>query len=335
MSSSDQSLIASINNATIQLNRYLPLLIYVTGVIGNLLNTLVLSRRALRSNPCALLFLVSSVAGLIALLSGLTTRLTAGWAIDLSETIGWLCKLRIFVLFIARTMVVGLLVFAAIDRWFLSSFNVHRRHLSTLKNAVRSIVIVTLFSFLLNCPLLYCYEANLIGTPAKCYGKSDACRLYTDLSYTCGTIVAPSLLMILFGLLTIKNIRRVERRVHMRIVPEGTVKSARPSINVNAQRQNKRTDRILFKILLVQVLFLILCTAPYTIYRLYATLTPAASSKSVLQNTFERLLFNLCTDLTYLASAMPFYIYTLCGGRIFRNELLNMVKDFYQKIKCI
>jgi hypothetical protein len=281
------------------------------------------------------MFLVSSVAGLIMIISGLTTRLTAGWAVDLSETIGWLCKIRILVLFVSRTIVVWLLALAAFDRWLSSSINVHRRNLSSLKNARRGIALVAFFSLLLNSPLLYCYEANLIGTPAKCYGYSVVCRLYVDLSFTCATIVVPSFFMLFFGLLMINNLRQLHRRVIMTDPSKVNSNNANISINVNVQQQQKKKiDQSLLKMVCVQVLFLILCTAPYTIYKLYSTLTPVATSKSVLQNTIERLLFNLCTNLTYLATAMPFYIYTLCGGKLFRDELLSVMKDIYQKLRC-
>ena len=322
---------ASISDATLQLNRYIPMAIFLLGVIGNLLNTIVLSRRTLRSNPCAFFFLISSLVGLVAILSGLTTRLTAGWAVDLSETIGWLCKVRIFVLFVSRTTVVWLLVFAAVDRWCSSSPNARKRRMSSLKNAKRSLFVTIIFSLVLNGPLLYCYEANLIGTPARCFGFTETCRLYTDLSYTFGTIVAPSILMLLFGLLTIRNIRRVQKRVHTITISVATANSA--SI-LRTGRAHQRTERSLFKMLFVQVLFLILCTAPYTIYRIYSSFVPASAVKSSLQAALERLLFNLCTSMTYLASAMPFYIYTLCGGKVFRAELWNVIKEVSGKIKC-
>jgi hypothetical protein len=333
MSSSDASLVASVNNATIELNRYLPLFIYITGIIGNILNVLVLSRRNLRSNPCAFTFLVSSIAGLIVIVSGLTTRLTAGWAVDLSETNTWLCKIRIVVLFVSRTIVVWLLAYTALNRWLSSSINVAHRNLSTLKNAQRGILLVIIFSFLLNGPLLYCYDANLIGTPARCYGFSVACRLYTDLSFTVGTIVIPSFFMLLFGLLMINNIRQLRKRVHIEdVIP---VKSNNANnTHVAQQQQNKKINRSLLTMVLVQVIFLILCTAPYTIYKLYSTVTPIASSKPALQNAIEGLLFNLCTNLTYLATAMPFYIYTLFDGQIFRSALLSVMRDIHQKLTC-
>jgi len=325
--SSDEDLIASINNATVQLNRYFPIIIYIFGIVGNVLNLIVLSRRTLRSNPCTLLFLISSLSSLIAIISGLTTRLTAGWADDLSETIGWLCKIRILVLFTSRTIIVWLLVFAAINRWFSSSTNARRRNLNTLKNAQRSILIVLLFSLLLNGPLLYCYEANLIGTPAQCYGYSESCRLYADLSFTCGTLLIPLLFMILFGLLTIHNIRQVQRRVHNRSISMSNLNNVTIKTNANVYQHKKKTDRSLFKMLSVQVLFLILCTTPYIIYRLYVTVIPTISSKSELQNAVDRLRQKLYDVEIHSQDKQNKYIIEKQQWEIQRLELTGKINE--------
>ncbi len=93
-SSGDVSLIASLNNVSSMLNRYFAIAIFIFGTIGNVLNCLILLQPTLRSNPCSLFFLVSSIAHLTFIYSGLTTRMLSGWAVDLTNTIGWLCKLR-------------------------------------------------------------------------------------------------------------------------------------------------------------------------------------------------------------------------------------------------
>ncbi|CAF5148963.1 unnamed protein product, partial [Rotaria sp. Silwood1] len=101
--SSNTMIIITLSVISAQLNRYLSIVILLFGVVGNLLNCLALSQRTLRSNPCALLFLASSIASLITLISGVAVRLLAGWTIDLTDSIGWLCKFRIFILFSSRT----------------------------------------------------------------------------------------------------------------------------------------------------------------------------------------------------------------------------------------
>ncbi len=79
MSTNTTNLILSINNASKELDRYFSIFIFIFGILGNLLNCLVLSQRPLRTNPCSFLFLISSIASLISILSGLTTRMLAGY----------------------------------------------------------------------------------------------------------------------------------------------------------------------------------------------------------------------------------------------------------------
>ncbi len=205
-------LITSLNNASSLLNRYLPIFIFIFGTIGNFLNVLVLSRRSLRSNPSALFFLASSVAGIIVILSGLIIRMASGYDADLTLTIGWICKIRNVVLYSSRTLVLWMIVLATIDRWLSSSVSANLRLLSNLKNARRNMIIVLIYTGLINAPILYCYEANLSGVLRGCYGSTYSCRLATDLIYAFGTTLLPLLLMIMFGLLTIRNVRHVQNR---------------------------------------------------------------------------------------------------------------------------
>ena len=74
-SSSDFIVIAYLQDTLSHINFYFGLFIFIFGIVGNILNILVLSQRTLRPNPCVIIFLGSSTAGIIAILSGLTSRL--------------------------------------------------------------------------------------------------------------------------------------------------------------------------------------------------------------------------------------------------------------------
>jgi hypothetical protein len=315
MSSNITNLILSLNNASSQLNRYFSIFIFIFGIFGNLLNCLVLSQRSLRTNPCSFLFLISSIASLISILSGLTTRMLAGYAVDLTNTISWLCKLRAFILFTSRNIASWLLTVASIDRWFSSSINHQYRQKSSLKNAYKNMFIIIIFSILLYIEIFYCYESNLINTPLKCYGKDGICRITTDLSYALITLIIPIIIMIIFGLMTISNVQSSYRRVCVTV-----------TANIQKQRQRwKKTEYHLLLMLLIQILLYSFFTLPQAIQKIYSTIT-ADQIKTALQTSIENLVFNLLLLLTYFSSAMPFYIYTLCGGKIFRKTLIDVLK---------
>ncbi len=77
--------------------------------------------------------------------------------------------------------------------------------------------------------------------------------------------------------------------------------------------------------LFCQILLLSFFTLLQTIQNLYSILT-SNQIQSPLQTTINNFIFNLVLLLTYFANRMPFYIYTLNGGIIFRNVLKNLIK---------
>ncbi|CAF3901774.1 unnamed protein product [Rotaria sordida] len=134
-STSNESLIALLNNISTQLTRYFGIFIIIFGIAGNTINICVLSQRPLRLNPCAWLFLTSSIANGIGILAGLIYRILSTWSADLTNTNSYLCKLRAFVLFDAITIGSWLIMLATVDRWLSSNTNAGQRQRSTLKNA--------------------------------------------------------------------------------------------------------------------------------------------------------------------------------------------------------
>ena len=215
MSSStyESELIINLKKIISQINFYFGTVIFFFGIIGNIVNILVLSQRTLRSNTCIIIFLVCSITGIITIVSGLTSRIVSNWNIDISSTNRGICKLRAFILYTFRSITFWLLMLATIDRWIISSFKVHFRQLSSIKNVFRSICLIIFLSIILHCQILYCFESNLLNTPLKCYNKDTNCRLLNDLIFTIVTILLPLIIISIFGSMTISNIHLSLRRI--------------------------------------------------------------------------------------------------------------------------
>ena len=331
---SDANLITLLNYVSFQLNRYFAIFIFLFGIVGNILNTLVLSQRPLRSNSCAWLFLVSSIAYFISILAGLTPRFLSTWNADLTSTNQVLCKIRIFIYYDSLTVASWLIMLATVDRWLLSSTNNTRRQRSTLKNAQRATILVIIISSIIETQQIYCFEANLINTPLKCYTKTVMCGIASDICFALITILFPLVLMFIFGIMTILNIRQAQSRVQ----PIGASindRSGHNTTTVNSVRQNqrKKTDRQLLLMLSVQVFLILLFTLPLALSKLYTTIT-RNTYKSALQNSIENFIFNIFILFLNIAAGMPFYIYTLAGGSVFRKALLNLMKRLGQKMMC-
>lgn len=313
----DASMIVLINRLSFQLNRYITLFVFLFGTVGNLLNILVLAQARLRANPSVVYFLGSSVAGLGIILVGLPSRIVAGWvSSDPTMTNSLLCRFRIFFLYGFRTTSVWLIVFASVDRWLSSSAHLARRRLSTRSIAYRVILVTHLCSFLLWAESLYCYETDVPLAPLGCYGKTKFCRIFNDIVYASSAVAIPSLFMLIFGLLTIRNINRSRRAVE----PTGVAVVA-----TTQRRLMRRNQSSLARMLIFQVIVLTLFSLPQAMHQFYLTFT-IQMVKSPLRVAVESFVVNLDFSLTYVGNGIPFYIYTLTGT-VFRQALFRLVRQ--------
>ena len=161
-----------IRNITYEINTYSGILIFIIGIIGNILNILILSQKHLRSNTCVIVFITSSISGTITIVFGLGPRILSHWNLDIRENNRWICKLSNFILFQIRLVTFWLFMLATIDRWLLSSINVRIRHLSSIKNIIRSILFILILSISIHIQIIFCYDANLKTTPIPCFNKN-------------------------------------------------------------------------------------------------------------------------------------------------------------------
>lgn len=257
----------------------------------------------------------------------ITTRILAGWDLDPTATMNSICKLRAFVVFSTRTAAIWLIMLATVDRWLISSKDFHRRQMSSLKNVQRWIIIICILAILSYVQMLYCYEANITDAPLKCYGKTQTCRLATDLIYVLITIVIPSFLMLIFGLMIMSNIRHIHNRVQAMAVTPIIIPA------VTRASRLKKTDHHLVRMLLLQILLLIIFCIPQAIQKFYISIKPFGSI-SEREDALNNFAYNIEALLAFIASGMPFYLYTLSGGAVSRQASINFLKTVHQKLTC-
>jgi hypothetical protein len=317
------TLIAELNYASVQVNRYLSIVFLCFGIIGNILSCVVFAQRTVRLNPCVIYFLIASVSNVIVLITGIPPRMLSSWNIlaDQTETQPVLCKLRLIVLFTTRTITAWLLVLATIDRYLVSSSNANLRRMSNMKQVFRGIIIVCCGSVIFWAESIYCFDANLKGTPIKCYAKSEGCRVFNDLSQAFVTTIIPSGFMLVFGLCTVNNIRQARR-----------VRPTMMNSTVNNVTRTRRNDNSLTQILFIQVIILTVFNLPQAIQKFYLTYT-FYQSKSTVQIAIENLLFNIVLILTYVANCSPFYLYILTSD-YFRRTFFETSRAIIRRLKC-
>ena len=305
-----------------QINRYYGIILFVTGIIGNLINCIVFTRRTLRSTPCCIYFLVASLMDFIVILLFILPRTLLAWKAeyDLAQTNSIICKSTLFLVFSARAASVWLIAFATVDRYLVSSTNNNRRQMSNLKNTYICITLICICTTIAWSELLYCYDANVVGTPQQCYPKSDICRIYNNFNQVLTIVLFPTILMCIFGIATIRNIHS-----NRRIIP----------INQNIENnhaRNRRRENSLTKMLISQVVIYILCGLPFATMAFYISFT-YHYQKSIIQSAIESFIFNILLFSAYAPNCISFFLFTLTGS-IFREVSIDITKKILRFLKC-
>jgi hypothetical protein len=128
-----------------------------------------------------------------------------------------------------------------------------------------------------------------------------------------GTGIGPTLLMIIFGFLTMKNIRQIQNAIHPSTATAiGTTVVGRPYTP-----QSK--DRQLIRMLLMEISIYILARFPATIFLIYSQITQY-ETKSVEQSIIEQFIANITYFAGFIDSSIGCYTNILVS-KTFRLEL--------------
>jgi uncharacterized membrane protein (UPF0182 family) len=149
--------------------------------------------------------------------------------------------------------------------------------------------------------------SNQFGTiTPQCNSQKGIYRTFLGFWHLVLSSLCPSFLMLLFGFLTLKNVR--QRRQLVRRAGENT--------------GIRRTDTQLLRMLAAQVLVIIVATLPFCIDTLYTSFT-SSFTKTTLKIAQDNLAGQITAIVTFFAHSSSFYLYTL-AGTIFRKEVLKI-----------
>jgi hypothetical protein len=318
----------AVHEMRVLIERYAPKFIILFGTIGNIINLVIFRQIQLRSNPCAFYFFLSSLAGLIDLYCYPFTRILSSYGIDLTMHNPLACKLRIVSVNFFTSLSVWSISFAIIDRYHLSSTDVNQRNRSNMKNTYKAAGGLALGLFLIYAPLFYCYDANrpVPEFALPCNPISQTCFWYYTTSMLLTMIFAPLILMLLFGYLTIINVRKLCRPKTKAITTDASFLLRSSSFPI----QLKRKDRQFLRILFIQIFLLTVSFIPFALMQLYSTAT-RLRSKSIERITVEYFIYDIFGFLPFIAVSMTFYVFTLTG-KLFREIFIQLLKSFFKNV---
>ncbi|CAF0749562.1 unnamed protein product [Rotaria sp. Silwood1] len=295
-------------------SRYCLIALFLLGTTGLTLNTLIFTRPIFRQNSCVLYFLASTVANYFVVFFILPSRiLSDGFDIDPGQYNLFYCKIRFYTYFTAKSLSSWFIVLACLDRKMSSSQNPHRRAFARLNVARWMIFFTTLIGLIFYSHVLIFYE---IDQKHQCDARSGFYRVFNDSVYLIGYSLTPPLLMLLFGIWTIVNTRRLRR-----IVP----RFSRRMPNINNQ------DHTLMLMLLLQVTLVTITSVPHAVQKLYSTLTLNVL-KDDLTKAADNVFITVVRTISFFNHSCTFYLLTL-SGKMFRQELYKIMKKFICKTR--
>jgi hypothetical protein len=297
---------------SLQLNRIVPIFQLVLGTFGNIMNILIFTRRSLRNNPCSLYFLASSVNNIFVLyIAALTRLLSSGWNIDPSNSNLILCKLRMFFVYTSFSLIQWFMVLASIDRYLSSCRNIHHRQMSSLSVARKAIGLTILILALAHFHTLIWMTLGYIDGKTYCNIFNYNYTIVFEVFFLLLTCTLPLILMTLFGILTIINVRKSRTQVA-------------PQTNEIQRKRLRSKDRQLIVMFLVQVFATLFCTLPFSVANLTSMIFQYLITISEYGNAVNTFYINISRNITYFTPVISFYIYTL-SSQTFRTEIKSMI----------
>ena len=319
----DDSVIVTLNTIEQIISRYGYIIIFILGNIGSLLNILVLSQHHFRRNSCSSYILASTVPNLLIINIVILFRILMTFSFDPTNTSTFFCKFLWYILHSMTLLSRTYILLACIDRWLMTSPLDQRRAFAHITVSIFVIPITAIIWCLVSIHVLI-FQDNTAG---RCISDSIAYSVFFNIFNTILPGLLIPILMIMFGVLTIENLKQVHNLVNPHMHTHNQELSDRPHMT----HQRSADYQLLFMVLVQQCVYVI-TTLPLTIYSVYAVIT-INSIKSHTKIAIESLCSSIGYILVLSNFCVTFYIYILISHSfrkklkriIFHNDLMNMI----------
>jgi hypothetical protein len=252
---------------------------------------------------------MSAITDLFYINFGLITKLFSdNLGSNLYNTSRIYCKFRIFLTWTLPCISTSYLVLAAFDRCLSTSENTRFRSFSNVRVA-RRITLIPIIVY----SLTTCHQFIYFDLRPKCVAEPGVYSIFISVYSIVWTSLIPQSLLLIFGLITYKNIRSSRKRF----------------TRLNEQ-QRSRIEIQLVKMTFVQVISSSILLNIRTIYFSYNVLS-ADILKSEKQISIESLLLQISSFIFYINFCISFYLNTLTS-KLFRQVLIKRLMFFFNRI---
>lgn len=217
---------------TSQIRYYGPLTIIIIGTISCICNIITFTAPQLRNNSCAFYLLTAALFEFFTATFGLLSASTFEFFhSNLWNTNEVFCKIRSFIAHANPLIATYLVLLSSIDRYMSSSIRIHLRAFGQIKMAYRTTV-VTIGIALISC------TPTAVGYVVRptCRKMPGAYEMFDSIFAVSWLGVIPHLSMLVFGSLTVWNIRQSKKQMKQQI-------KVIYAANNQRQRAGRKTDR--------------------------------------------------------------------------------------------
>jgi hypothetical protein len=271
-----------VNSIVQQVVIYLGLFLFITGLIGGILNLIVfLSLRTFRESSCAFYLTIMSIVNTFHLFTGLFTFIMInGFNINWLNMSLFYCKFRQFYVQLCILMSLTCICSAVIDQFLATCAHPRWHQWNNIKFARYILTGSVIIWMLHGIPFLIYYNqipSSITGI-STCIITNNVFQKYYTIVYGCVIVTSLHLIiMILFGILGYRNVRQLAYR---------TVPLVR-----------RELDKQLTKMVLIQAFCEVLSVTPMFIINVL-TSAPSITNDPTTQ-TLLRFIINLTTIWYY------------------------------------
>jgi hypothetical protein len=299
-----------LNQFQLQLAHYELPLIFILGNLGNLANMIVFGRRILRTNVCSWYFIGLSLAHFLLLnASCLLQIVIASTGYDITYKGVVLCKLVSYLFDLGFIFSRHFLCLIAINRWMITSSNVWLRGLSSPRITRWVIIVSVLFWSIFTVHSAIGFQTTVSG----CIPPPESTYLLFYSIYSIIVSFLPMLIVIIFGALTLRNVRSSVRRkinpTHMNLPSRLNASSVTAGSVVNPSRQRSKGDFQLIRLSLIQILVYLLLNSLWSVFPLYVFKINTQGTWLTMDQIYTmQFLHGFALNLLYTYMAVSLFI---------------------------
>jgi len=285
-------------------------IIFIIGLIGNLLSSLLFSTTELWQTSCAVYFLLLAISDSIALIGGLHHCLIIGYHLQVNKAA--YCRARNFLSYMSMDMASWMVVAISVDRFYKVKFPLQARVYCTRKLTIIVSCILTIILVLKNFHL----STKFIGDFS--IDALDNCDLNPDYPTYVEFYkkIWPWIDLAMFALL-----------------PFIIITSCNIFIIYNQYKRrlkfgHRNLDRSLIKFLLISSISFIICNFPVSII---LVIYPYISQNDGKKEHYDEVAFafDFLRLPSYTSLALNFYLYYYSSG-IFRQQAILLFKRMFR-----